>query len=71
MVASESMLQVNLWMGTQLDGPASLRRALLSRSDVFVRTNDGETLTYASGRCDEVLRYAGRSLDRGGEAATK
>jgi hypothetical protein len=36
--------------GTKLDGPASLRQALLSRSDVFVRTMTEKLLTYATGR---------------------
>ena len=36
--------------GTRLDGPASLRRALLSRSDVFVRTMIEKLLLYATGR---------------------
>jgi hypothetical protein len=40
--------------GTKLDGPASLRNALLSRSDVFVRTVTEKLLTYATGR---ALRY--------------
>ena len=36
--------------GTKLYGPASLREALLSRSDVFVRTLTEKLLTYAIGR---------------------
>ena len=40
--------------GTKLDGPASLRQALLSRSDVFVRTMTEKLLTYGTGR---ALRY--------------
>jgi hypothetical protein len=36
--------------GTPLDGPSSLRRALLARSDVFVRTASEKLLTYATGR---------------------
>lgn len=36
--------------GTILDGPATLRRALLNRSDVFVRTTTEKLLTYATGR---------------------
>ncbi len=55
--------------GTKLDGPASLRNALLNRSDVFVRTATEKLLTYATGR---ALRYYDmpvvRSIDR--EAAT-
>jgi len=40
--------------GTKLDGPASLRKALLSRSDMFVRTVTEKMLTYATGR---ALQY--------------
>jgi hypothetical protein len=40
--------------GTKLDGPASLRNALLNRSDVFVQTATEKLLTYATGR---ALRY--------------
>src|SRR5208282_596775 len=40
--------------GTKLDGPASLRNALLSRSDVFIRTVTEKLLTYAAGR---ALKY--------------
>jgi hypothetical protein len=36
--------------GTKLDGPASLREALLSRPDVFVSTLTEKLLTYATGR---------------------
>ena len=36
--------------GTQLDGPASLRRALLNRSDVFVTVASEKLMTYATGR---------------------
>ena len=36
--------------GTKLDGPASLRQALLSRSDVFVQTLTEKLLTYGVGR---------------------
>ncbi len=36
--------------GTKLDGPASLRQALMSRSDVFVSTLTEKLLTYAAGR---------------------
>ena len=36
--------------GTKLDGPASLRRALLDRSDVFVTVASEKLLTYATGR---------------------
>jgi hypothetical protein len=40
--------------GTKLDGPASLRRALLSRSGVFVQTMTEKLLTYGTGR---ALKY--------------
>jgi len=40
--------------GTKLDGPASLRNALMTRSDVFVRTATEKLLTYAVGR---ALKY--------------
>jgi mono/diheme cytochrome c family protein len=36
--------------GTKLDGPLSLRRALLERSDVFATVATEKLLTYASGR---------------------
>ena len=36
--------------GTKLDGPASLRRALLGRSDAFVTVATEKLLTYAIGR---------------------
>jgi cytochrome c551/c552 len=36
--------------GTKLDGPAGLRQALVSRSDVFVATLTQKLLTYALGR---------------------
>jgi len=40
--------------GTKLDGPASLRLALLSRSGVFVQTMTEKLLTYGTGR---ALKY--------------
>jgi hypothetical protein len=36
--------------GTQLNGPASLRRALLARSDMFVTVASEKLLIYATGR---------------------
>jgi len=39
--------------GTQLNGAASLRRALLGRSDVFVRTMTEKLMTYGTGRALE------------------
>ena len=59
--------------GTKLDGPASLRQALLSRSDVFVRTMTEKLLIYATGRALKyydmpvvraVARDAGRNNNR-------
>jgi mono/diheme cytochrome c family protein len=51
--------------GTKLDGPASLRQALLSRSDVFVQTMTEKLLIYATGR---ALKYYDmpvvRAIDR-------
>ena len=51
--------------GTPLNGPASLRQAILSRSDVFVRTLTEKLMTYAVGR---GLKYydmpAVRAIDR-------
>jgi mono/diheme cytochrome c family protein len=51
--------------GTKLDGPASLRLALLSRSGVFVQTMTEKLLTYGTGR---ALKYYDmpvvRSIDR-------
>jgi Protein of unknown function (DUF1585)/Protein of unknown function (DUF1588) len=41
--------------GTKLDGPVSLRRALLTRSDAFVTTVTEKLLTYSLGR---ALTYA-------------
>jgi hypothetical protein len=39
-----------LFDGTPLDGPASLRRALLDRSTVFVRTMTEKLMVYGTGR---------------------
>ena len=59
--------------GTQLNGAASLRRALLSRSDVFVRTMTEKLLTYGTGRALKytdmpavraIVRDAGRNNHR-------
>ena len=36
--------------GTKLNGPASLRQALVSRSDAFLRTLTEKLLSYALGR---------------------
>jgi hypothetical protein len=43
-----------LFDGTPLDGPVSLRKALLARSDVFVRTATEKLMTYGTAR---ALRY--------------
>ena len=59
--------------GTKLSGPASLRQALLSRSDVFVSTLTEKLMTYALGRglkyydmpaVRAITREAGRNDDR-------
>jgi cytochrome c551/c552 len=55
--------------GTKLDGPASLRNALLSRSDVFVRTMTEKLLAYGTGRALKyydmpVVRSIGRDAAR-------
>jgi cytochrome c551/c552 len=56
--------------GTKLDGPASLRRALLRRSDAFVTVATGKLMTYALGRgvqyydmpsIRSIIREAGRN----------
>jgi mono/diheme cytochrome c family protein len=56
--------------GTKLDGPASLRRALLGRSDAFVTVATEKLLTYATGRATtaydmpavrNIARTAGRN----------
>ena len=56
--------------GTKLDGPASLRRALLGRSDAFVTVATEKLLTYAMGRATTaydmpavrtITRAAGRN----------
>jgi len=56
--------------GTKLDGPASLRRALLGRSDAFVTVASEKLLTYAMGRpttayempaVRNIARVAGRN----------
>jgi mono/diheme cytochrome c family protein len=39
-----------LWDGTQVDGPAGLRQAILNRPDQFARTATEMLLTYALGR---------------------
>jgi cytochrome c5 len=39
-----------LYDGTKMDGPAALRRALLARSDVLLRTFAENLMTYALGR---------------------
>ncbi len=56
--------------GTKLDGPASLRRALLGRSNAFVNVAAEKLLTYATGRAStaydmpavrNIARAAGRN----------
>ena len=54
--------------GTKLDGPASLRRALLARSDVFVDVASEKLLTYATGRATTAYDMpAVRSIARDAE----
>ena len=48
--------------GTKLDGPVSLRRALLTRSDAFVTTATEKLLTYSLGR---ALTYSDMPAVRG------
>lgn len=59
--------------GTKLDGPQTLRRALLDRSDVFATVATEKLLTYASGRAVQyqdmpavraIIREAGRDRYR-------
>ena len=45
--------------GTKVDGVVALRNALLTRSDVFVRTLTEKLMTYALGRGLQSLRHAG------------
>jgi Protein of unknown function (DUF1588)/Protein of unknown function (DUF1592)/Protein of unknown function (DUF1585) len=52
--------------GTQLNGVATLRRALLDRSDVFVRTMTQKLLIYATGR---ALQYTDMPAVRAIDAA--
>lgn len=53
--------------GTPVDGPASLRRALASRSDAFVQNFTQKLLTYALGRGLEPYDMpVVRSIDRNG-----
>src|SRR5262249_20602637 len=51
--------------GTRLDGPESLRQALVARSDAFIRTLTEKLLTYALGRGIEFYDMpAVREIDR-------
>ncbi len=54
--------------GTKLDGPASLRQALLSRSGVFVQTMTVKLLTYGTGR---ALKYYDMPVVRSIDAAAR
>ena len=47
--------------GTPIDGPASLRKALLDRPDAFVAVDDREAADVRRRPRDEVLRHAGRA----------
>jgi hypothetical protein len=58
--------------GTKVDGPVSLREALVARSDSFFRTFTEKLLTYALGRGIEyydmpVVRSIDRQADRNGD----
>jgi len=62
-----------LYDGTRLDGPASLRQALLDRSDVFIRNFTEKLMMYGLGRRVEysdmpavraVAREAGQKNNR-------
>jgi uncharacterized protein DUF1592/uncharacterized protein DUF1588/uncharacterized protein DUF1587/uncharacterized protein DUF1585/uncharacterized protein DUF1595 len=58
-----------LYDGTKVDGPVSLRRALVDRSDVFVRNFTQNLLTYALGRGVEYYDMpAVRKVARGAAA---
>jgi Protein of unknown function (DUF1592)/Protein of unknown function (DUF1588)/Protein of unknown function (DUF1585)/Protein of unknown function (DUF1587)/Protein of unknown function (DUF1595) len=51
--------------GTKIDGPVSLRKALVARSDAFIRTFTEKLLTYALGRGVEYYDMpAVRAIDR-------
>ena len=50
--------------GSALEGPAGLRRVLLSHSELFVQTLAEKLLTYALGRSLDGERHAGRARDR-------
>ena len=57
--------------GTKVDGPASLRQALVDHSDAFLRTFTEKLLTYALGRGIEyydmpVVRAIDREAARNG-----
>ena len=57
--------------GTPIDGPSSLRKAMLERSDAFVAAMTEKLLMYGVGPRDEVLRHAGgphRHARRGEES---
>jgi hypothetical protein len=55
--------------GTPLDGPASLRNALLGRSDAFITTATEKLLTYALGRRLEYYDMpAVRAIAKGARA---
>ena len=45
--------------GTPLNGPSSLRKAMLDRQDVFVAAMTEKLMMYGVGRENEVLRHAG------------
>ena len=52
--------------GVKVDGPASLRRALVNHSDAFIRVFSAKLLAYALGRGLEPYDMpAVRAIDRG------
>ena len=50
--------------GTRLDGPADLRKAILSRSDAFVETLIEKLMTFSLGRHVTYARHARDTRDR-------
>ena len=50
--------------GTKLDGPVSLRQAILSHSDAFIGTFTENLLAYGLGRVLDYRRHAGGARDR-------
>ena len=55
-----------LYDGTKLDGPVSLRNAILNRSDAFVGSFTENLLAYGLGRLHRLSRHAGGPRHRAG-----